>query len=172
MSSATNCTNIIGIKMNANKMLIKKLLSSELTALIVALICCYLIADFVAQIICEKIEARHTKTQENLLKDLNYRDAELQALLKENLELTKELEYFKKEPKEPKEIKEELTLNKEIIQCDKCYNEYAAENIQTSYIIQNIRQQYCYECFHRVTEKISKQHHLKKSKSDSQFRYI
>ncbi len=167
MSSATNCTNIIGIKMNANKMLIRKILSNELTALIVALICCYLIADFVAQIICEKIEAKHSKTEDKLLKDLNYRDTELQALLKENLELTRELEYFKK-------IKKEANprVNKKIIQCDKCYNEYAAESIQTSYIIQRIRQRYCGECFHRVTEKMSKQHHLKKSKSDSQFRYI
>jgi hypothetical protein len=152
--------------MNANKMLIRKILSNELTALIVALICCYLIADLVAQIICEKIEATQSKTQEKLLADLNYRDTELQALLKENLELTRQLECFKRIKKEAKP-----TVNKEIIQCDKCYNEYAAESIQTSYIVQRIRQQYCGECFHRVTEKISKQQHLKKSKSDSQFRY-
>lgn len=160
-SLSTNCLN-----MNANNVLIKKILSNEITALIVALISCYLIADFVAQIICEKIEAKQIKTQEKLLKDLNYRDTELQALLKENLELTKELENFKKIKKEANPI-----VNKEIIQCDKCYNEYAAESIQTSYIVQRIRQQYCGECFHRVTEKMSKQQHLKKSKSDSQFKY-
>jgi hypothetical protein len=174
-ATATKCTNVIdtnviGTNISANKMLIRKLLSNELIAIIVALICCYLIADFVAEIICEKIESKQTKTQEKLLTDLNYRDAELQALLKENLELTKELEFFKKETK--KETKIIVNKgNKEIIQCDKCYNEYNAENIQTSYIVQNIRQQYCGECFHRVTEKISKQQHLKKSKSDSQFRY-
>lgn len=151
----------------ANNMLIKKLLSNELTALMVALICCYLIADFVAQIICEKIEARQVKTQEKLLADLSYRDTELEALLKENLELTRELELFKKEA-----VNKETKENKEIIQCDKCYNEYDAENIQTFYLVQNIRQQYCDECFHRVAEKINKQQHLKKSKSDSQFRYI
>jgi len=125
-----------------------------------------MIADFVAQIICEKIEAKQVKTQEKLLTDLKYRDTELETLLKENLELARELELFKKESKnkEPK--------NKEIIQCDKCYNEYDAENIQTTYITQNIRQQYCDECYHRVTEKMNKQQHLKKSKSDSQFRYI
>ncbi len=162
MSSISKCLN-----MNANNMLIKKILSNELTALIVALICCYLIADFVAQIICEKIEAKQTKTQKKLLEDLNYRDRELQALLKENLELNRELEIFKKIKKEAKP-----TVNKEIIQCDKCYNEYAAENIQTSYIVQNIRQRYCNECFHRITEKKNKQEYLKKSKSDSQFRYI
>ena len=164
MSSFSTCANIL-----ANKTLIKKILSNEITALIVALICCYLIADFVAQIICEKIETRQAKTQEKLLKDLNYRDAELEALLKENLELTRELEIFKKEPKnkEPKNKD-----NKEIIQCDKCYNEYAAENIQTSYIVQHIRQQYCNECFHSLTEKMNKQSHIKKSKSDSQLRYI
>ena len=156
--SSTNCSN---------NMLIKKLLSNELTALMVALICCYLIADFVAQIICEKIEAKQTKSQEKLLKDLKYRDAELESLLKENLELTRELELFKKEA-----VNKETKENKEIIQCDKCYNEYDAENIQTIYIVQNIRQQYCDECFHRVTEKMNKQQHLKKSKSDSQFRYI
>jgi hypothetical protein len=148
-------------------MLIKKILSNELTAFIVALICCYLIADFVAQIICEKIETRQAKTQEKLLKDLNYRDAELEALLKENLELTRELEFFKKEPKN----KETKTKDQEIIQCDKCYNEYAAENIQKIYIVQHIKQQYCNECFHRVTEKMKKQQYLKKSNSDSQFRY-
>ncbi len=158
---ATNC-----LKMNANNMLIKKILSNELTALMVALICCYLIADFVAQIICEKIEAKQSKTQEKLLKDLKYRDTELQALLKENLELTKELENFKKIKKEAKP-----TVNKEIIQCDKCYNEYAAESIQTSYIIQHIRQRYCNECFYSLTEKMNKQQNLKKSKSDSQFKY-
>ncbi len=158
-------------------MLIKKLLSNELTALMVALICCYLIADFVAQIICEKIEAKQSETQEKLLADLKYRDAELEALLKENLELTRELELFKKEAKnkEAKNKEAKKALNnekKEIIQCDKCYNEYDAANIQTRYIIQHIKQQYCDECFHRVTEKINKQEHLKKSKSDSQFRYI
>lgn len=161
-NAAANCLN-----MNANKMLIRKLLSNELTAIVVAFICCYMIADFVAQIICEKIEARQTKTQEKLLKDLNYRDEELQSLLKENLELTRELECFKKEPN-PIVNKEK----KEIVQCDKCYNEYAAENIQTSYIVQHIKQQYCYECFHRIIEKMSKQKHLKKSKSDSQFKYV
>lgn len=148
--SSTNCLN-----MNANNMLIRKILSNELTALVVALICCYLIADFVAQIICEKIEAKQTKTQEILLKDLNYRDTELQALLKENLELTRELEYFKKEAKnkEAKNKEAQMIVNKEIIQCDKCYNEYDATNIQTSYIVQHIRQQYCSECFHHVPEK-------------------
>lgn len=160
--SKINCQNIL-----ANNMLIKKILSNEITAFMVALICCYLIADFVAQIICEKIEAKQSKTQEKLLADLKYRDTELEALLKENLELTRELELFKKEAAN-KETKE----NKEIIQCDKCYSEYDAENIQTIYIVQNIRQQYCDECFHRVTEKMNKQPHLKKSNSDSQFRYI
>ena len=164
MLSATKCIN-----MDANKMLIRKILSNELTAVIVALICCYLIADFVAQIICEKVEAKHKRTQEKLLTDLNYRDAELQALLKENLELTRELEFFKKE--QNNETKEEISFKKEIIQCDKCYNEYDAENIQTSYIIQKIRQQYCYECFHRVTEKMNKQQNIKRSRSDSQIRY-
>jgi len=164
--SSTNCSKIL-----ANNMLIKKILSNELTALIVALICCYLIADFVAQIICEKIEAKQTKSQEKLLKDLSYRDTELEALLKENLELNRELELFKKEAKN-KEAKKLIKENKEIIQCDKCYNEYDAGNIQTIYIVQNIRQQYCDECFHRATEKMNKQQHLKKSKSDSQFRYI
>ena len=159
MSSISYCSNIL-----ANNMLIKKLLSNELTALIVALICCYMIADFVAQIICEKIEAKQIKTQEKLLTDLKYRDTELEALLKENLKLTRELEIFKKESKLNKESKED----KKIIQCDKCYNEYDAENIQTSYIIQHIRQQYCGECY----SKMNKQQHLKKSKSDSQFRYI
>ena len=151
-------------KINANNTLIRKILSNELIALMVALICCYLIADFVAQIICEKIEARQTKTQEKLLIDLNYRDKELETLLKENLELTRELELFK-----GRILNKE---NKKIIQCDKCYNEYDAENIQTTYIIQNIRQQYCDECYHRVTEKMKNQPHLKKSKSDSQFTYI
>lgn len=161
--SITNCA-----KINANNMLIKKLLSNELTALFIALICCYLIADFVAQIICEKIEAKQTVAQEKLLADLCYRDTELEALLKENLDLTRKLELFKKEAKLNKEPKE----TKEIIQCDKCYNEYNPENIQTIYIVQNIRQQYCDECFHHVTEKMNKQQHFKKSKSDSQFRYI
>jgi hypothetical protein len=126
-----------------------------------------LIADFVSQIICEKIEAKQTKTHDKLLKDLKYRDTELEALLKENLELTKELEFFKGLKKEAKKLIKENKDNK-IIQCDKCYNEYDAENIQTTYIIQNIKQQYCDECF----QKMNKQQHLKKSKSDSQFRYI
>ncbi len=162
MSSISYCA-----KINANKMLIKKLLSNEITALIVALICCYLIADFVAQIICEKIEAKQVKTQEKLLTDLKYRDTELEALLKENLELTRELEIFKGLKKEAKNLINE-NKDKKIIQCDNCYNEYDAENIQTSYIVQHIKQQYCGECY----SKMNKQQHLKKSKSDSQFRYI
>ena len=149
----------------AYTMLIK---NSEITALFVALICCYLIADFVAQIICEKIEARQTKMQSSLLKDLNYRDTELQALLKENLQLKEELDSLKA-IKSNVNLKT-ITLDKKIIQCDKCYNEYDAENIQTSYLVQNIKQQYCNECFHRVTEKLNKEH-IKKSKSDSHFRY-
>jgi hypothetical protein len=147
-------------------MLIK---NSELTALFVGLICCYLVADFVAQIICEKIEAKQSKMQSSLLKDLNYRDAELQSLLKENQELKRELELFKG-TRSPNKILN-FNLDKKIIQCDKCYNEYDAINIQTSYIVQNIKQQYCTECFHRVTEKRNKEARIKKSKSDSQFRY-
>ncbi len=163
MLSISKCANI-----NANNILIKKILSNELTAFMVAFICCYLIADFVAQIICEKIEAKQTKTQEKLLEDLKYRDSELEALLKENLGLTRELEFFKNEAKN--KVTNE-NKDQKIIQCDNCYNEYDAKNIQTSYIVQHIRQQYCNECFHRLTEKMKKQHHLKKSKSDSQFRY-
>jgi hypothetical protein len=149
-------------------MLIK---NSEITALFVAVICCYLIADFVSQIICEKIEARQTKMQSSLIKDLNYRDSELQALLKENLELKREVEFFEAKKSNKESTLKTITSDKSIIQCDKCYNEYDAENIQTSYLVQNIKQQYCNECFHRLTEKLNKEHHIKKSKSDSHFRY-
>lgn len=143
--------------------------NSQIAAFIIGVICVYLIADYVAQVICEKIEARQVKMQTILMQDLNYRDAELHALLKENLKLKEELDLLKaKETNLKKESKEpDDSSNQKIIQCDKCYNEYAAENIQTSYFIQQIRQQYCNECF----EKINKQHHIKKSKSDSQFRY-
>ena len=116
--------------------------NSELTALIVGFICVYLIADYVAQVICEKIEARQAKMQSILREDLNYRDAELHALLKENLKLKEEIDFLKKNVKttKAKEIDNETSKQK-IIQCDKCYNEYAAENIQTSYFVQKIRQQ-------------------------------
>jgi len=135
--------------------------NSQLAAFIIGAICVYLIADFVAQIICDKIEARQVKMQAMLKQDLDYRNAELEALLNENQKLKAELDFLK----EPN-LKD--SSKQKIIQCDKCYNEYAAENIQTSYFIQHIRQQYCNECF----EKINKQHHIKKSKSDSHFRYI
>jgi hypothetical protein len=75
-----------GIDFQISIPLYRKLFTdNELFALIIGLICCYLIADFVAQIICEKIEARQTKTHSMLMQDLNYRDAELQSLLKENI---------------------------------------------------------------------------------------
>ena len=73
--------------------------NSELTALIVGFICVYLIADYVAQVICEKIEARQAKMQSILREDLNYRDAELHALLKENLKLKEEIDFLKKKIK-------------------------------------------------------------------------
>ena len=56
--------------------------NSQIAALIIGAICVYLIADYVAQVICEKIEARQAKMQSMLMQDLSYRDAELQALLK------------------------------------------------------------------------------------------
>ncbi len=141
--------------------------NNELFALIIGVTCCYLIADFVAQIICEKIEARQAKTHSVLMQDLNYRDAELQALLKENIKLKEELDSLKASLK--KETTNDNSSSKQkIIQCDKCYNEYAAENIHTSYFIQKIKQQYCNECFYRLNT----QKQIKKSQSDSQFRYV
>jgi hypothetical protein len=141
----------------------------ELAAFVIGLICCYLIADFVAQIICEKIEARQSKMQSLLMQDLNYRDAEVQSLLKENLKLKEELNSLKDIKANDANLKNlDKELNKQkIIQCDKCYNEYAVENIKTSYFIQKIKQQYCNECF----EKLNNQQQIKKSQSDSQFRY-
>ena len=143
--------------------------NSQIAALIIGAICVYLIADYVAQVICDKIETRQAKMQSMLREDLNYRDAELHALLKENLKLKEELDLLR-ETKIKKEAKatDDSSSKQKIIQCDKCYNEYAAENIQTSYFIQQIRQQYCNECFHRVNT----QKQIKKSQSDSQFKYI
>jgi len=70
---------------------------SEFAALMFAIICCYLISDFVAQIICEKIEARQAKMKANLIQDLNYRDTEIQAMQKENQALQKENQRLKEE---------------------------------------------------------------------------
>ena len=137
--------------------------NSQIAVVIIGIICVYLIADFVAQIICEKIEARQAKMQIILREDLNYRDTELHVLLKENIMLKAEIDFLRET--KTKTVK---TSEQKIIQCDKCYNEYAVENIQTSYIVQHIRQQFCNECF----EKMNKKHHIKKSKSDSQFRYM
>ena len=144
--------------------------NNELFALIIGVTCCYLIADFVAQIICEKIEARQAKTHSMLMQDLNYRDAELNAMLKENIKLKEELDSLKaKEINLKKETTNDNSSSKQkIIQCDKCYNEYAAENIHTNYFIQKIKQQYCNECFYRLNT----QKQIKKSQSDSQFKYI
>jgi len=141
--------------------------NSQIAALIIGAICVYLIADHVAQVICEKIEARQAKMQSMLMQDLSYRDAELQAILKENQKLKEELDLLR-ETKIKKESPNDSSSKQKIIQCDKCYNEYAAENIQTSYFIQQIRQQYCNECFYRVNT----QKQIKKSQSDSQFRYV
>jgi uncharacterized protein YjaZ len=142
--------------------------NSQIAALIIGAICVYLIADHVAQVICEKIEARQAKMQSMLMQDLSYRDAELQALLKENIKLKEELDFLKASTNLSKKEATNEPSKQKIIQCDKCYNEYAAENIQTSYFIQKIRQQYCNECFHRINT----QKQIKKSQSDSQFRYL
>ena len=141
--------------------------NSQIAALIIGAICVYLIADHVAQVICDKIEARQAKMQSILREDLNYRDAELQALIKENIKMKEELDSLKASTNLKKEPTSDSSSKQKIIQCDKCYNEYAAENIQTSYFVQQIKQQYCNECFHRVTT----QKQIKKSQSDSQFRY-
>jgi hypothetical protein len=142
--------------------------NSQIAALIIGAICVYLIADHVAQVICEKIEARQAKMQSILREDLNYRDAELNALLKENIKLKAEIDFLKETNLKDTNKENKESTKQKIIQCDKCYNEYAAENIQTSYFIQKIRQQYCNECFN----KMNKDHCIKKSQSDSHFRYI
>lgn len=179
MFSNTNTTTVIANRnalslfkdlcVNKNAIPYPLYKNSELAAFIIGSICVYLIADYVAQVICEKIEARQAKMQSMLMQDLSYRDAELQAMLKENLKLKEELDFLKtSSANSKKEAKESDDSSKQkIIQCDKCYNEYAAENIHTSYFVQNIKQQYCNECFLRVTE-----NRIKKSQSDSQFRYI
>lgn len=166
-----DCFNGVCIPMQIPIYLCKKFLTNnEILALFIGLICSYFIGDYLSEIICEKIEARQSKMHAMLTQDLKYRDAEIQSVLKENTRLKEELDHLKalsaKEKNETKKLRTtDGSPRQKIIQCDKCYNEYAAENIKTSYIVQNIKQQYCTECFYRVTD-------IKKSKSDSHFSYI
>jgi len=159
-----NMTNTIGNR-NALSLLKDvcdlntKISHPELAAFIIALICCYIIAELVSEIVCDKIEKKQNKTHAGLMTDLNYLNEEVQELLKENLKLKKELQ-------EMKENKATIQAKK-MIQCDKCYNEYDKINIQKCYIVQHIMQQYCLECYQKQKTNL-----ISRSQSDSNLRLI
>jgi len=139
----------------------KKLMNNELAAFIIGLICCYLIADFVAELICERINIKQIKTQEGLINDLDMRDKEVQLLLNENVGLKRELKLMKaiKTFKTTKEDKPKM-----IIQCNKCYNEYDVINMRKYYIQRRILQQYCLECCLKQT--------IRRSQSESTIKMV
>jgi hypothetical protein len=90
----------------------------------------------------------------------NYMIANIEELKKRKMR-----DLYLKQWKERKEKKE---VNSKIIQCDKCYNEYAETEIKKIKIIGNISQQYCGNCYNLRSVR---QGNIRKSQSDSKFNY-
>ena len=123
-----------------------KILATDIAIFFVGLVVTIIIAEMLANYMIMNIEELKKKKD---LRDL----------------------YLKqwKERSEGKERKERKELSPKIIQCDKCYNEYAEPEIQNSKIIGNISHQYCGNCYGLQSEK--RQDSIKKSQSDSKFNY-
>ena len=123
------------------------LFKEELATLIMSLIICYLVVEFMSDIICTnisaKIDAKYKNEHKGLVDDLNKRDDEIQTLLIEICNLHEELKSLK----EIKETNQEAESDNPQNQCNKCFNEYDRADIKEFYITRNLLQHYCKECY-------------------------
>jgi hypothetical protein len=120
-----------------------KILASDIAVFFVGLVVTIMLAEMLANYMITNIEELKKK------KDLR--------------------DVYLKQWKERNERKEKKEVNSKIIQCDKCYNEYAETEIKKIKIIGNISQQYCGNCYNFRSEK--RQGDIRKSQSDSKLNY-
>ena len=136
-----------------------KLLKNELAAFIMSVIICYLVVEFISDLICTKIETKYKISHQCLLDDLNKRDDEVQALLIEICKLQEEMKALQ-EIKEAtnKEATNKEATNKETetgnpyYQCDKCFNKYDSQDMADFCIIGNMLQHFCKECYETIDD--------------------
>ena len=145
-SIETNTTQMMQMmyKMQFNR---NALLKDQFATLIMSLIICYLVVEFMSDIICTnicaKIETKYKNEHKGLVDDLNKRDDEIQSLLIEICNLHEELKTLK----EIKETNQETESDKPQNQCNKCFNEYDKDDIKEFYITRNLLQHYCKDCY-------------------------
>jgi hypothetical protein len=147
------------------------LFKDEFAALIMSLIICYLVVEFMSDVICakisEKIDTKYKNEHKGLVDDLNKRDDEIQALLIEICNLQDEVKMLKeikeatikeatiKEATSKAPIIEETETDNPYYQCDKCFNKYDIEDMADCCIIGNMLQHYCKECYKTIDDDVS-----------------
>ena len=143
------------------------LFKDEFAALIMSLIICYLVVEFMSDVICakisEKIDTKYKNEHKGLVDDLNKRDDEIQALLIEICNLQDEVKMLKENKEAPSKapskapIIEEAETDNPYYQCDKCFNKYDSEDMADCciIIIGNMLQHYCKECYETIDHDVS-----------------
>jgi hypothetical protein len=138
------------------------LFKDEFAALIMSLIICYLVVEFMSDVICTnisaKIDTKYKNEHKGLVDDLNKRDDEVQALLIEICNLQDEVKMLKEIKESPSKasskaiIIEEAETDNPYYQCDKCFNKYDSEDMADCciIIIGNMLQHYCKECYETI----------------------
>jgi len=181
-SIENNTTQIMQMmyKMQFNR---NALFKDEFAALIMSLIICYLVVEFMSDVICTnicaKIDAKYKNEHKGLVDDLNKRDDEIQALLIEICNLHEELKMLKENKEAPSKapskettikeapskalskapskapIIEEAETDNPYYQCDKCFNKYDSQDMEDCCIIGNMLQHYCKECYETIDDDVS-----------------
>jgi len=142
------------------------LFKEELATLIMSLIICYLVVEFMSDIICTnisaKIDAKYKNEHKGLVDDLNKRDDEIQALLIEICNLHEELKMLKESKAATSKAattqdptNQEAETDNPYYQCDKCFNKYDSEDMADCCIIGNVLQHYCKECYETIDNDMS-----------------
>jgi len=149
------------------------LFKDEFAALIMSLIICYLVVEFMSDVICTnisaKIDTKYKNEHKGLIDDLNKRDDEIQALLIEICNLHEELKMLKENKADTskadtskaitnqKPINQEAETDNPYYQCDKCFNKYDSEDMADCciIIIGNMLQHYCKECYETIDNDVS-----------------
>jgi hypothetical protein len=143
------------------------LFKDQFATLIMSLIICYLVVEFMSDVICTnicaKIETKYKNEHKGLVDDLNKRDDEIQTLLIEICNLHEELKSLKEnkapnqkestqEPTNQEPTNQEAETDNPYYQCDKCFNKYDSEDMADCCIIGNMLQHYCKECYETIDD--------------------
>jgi hypothetical protein len=152
------------------------LFKDEFAALIMSLIICYLVVEFMSDVICTnisaKIDTKYKNEHKGLIDDLNKRDDEIQALLIEICNLHEEVKMLKetkaatskaatskeatsKEATSKEATNQEAESGNPCYQCDKCFNKYDSQDMEDLCIIGNMLQHYCKECYETIDDDVS-----------------